>query len=158
MYLLNLSLQHYRFIAYRPALLALSAFVLSSASIRSTGHPAHIQLMSLCPSLYECSHTELLECELQLYEAWLSMALVEGAEQHGSHRCAKYRAVERKFTQREVLRSESTAVGAASHVEWLGDIGRDSTRKGRRYRSSKSTTGATRRSVLEVCYVCWLLA
>jgi len=98
LYLLNIALQHYRFLTFRPALLALSAFVLSSASVRSPTHPAHLQLMSLCPSLYECSHAELLECELQLYEAWLSMALAEGAEEQGVTG-AKYRAVERKFTR-----------------------------------------------------------
>ena len=97
-YLLHLSLQYYRFLAFRPALLALSAFVLSSASIRSPSHPAHLQLLSLCPSLYECSQAELLECEQQLYEAWLSMALAEGEEDQGVMG-AKYRAVERKFTK-----------------------------------------------------------
>ena len=98
LYLLNISLQHYRFLAFRPALLALSAFALSSASIRSASHPAHIALLALCPPLYGCTDAELLDCEQQLYDAWLSMALAEGAEQQGVVG-ARYRAVERKFTR-----------------------------------------------------------
>ena len=98
LYLLNIALQHYRFLAFRPSLLALSAFLLSSASVRSSAHPAHLQLLSLCPPLYQCSQAELVECEQQLYDAWLSMALAEGAEQQGVSG-AKYRAVERKFTR-----------------------------------------------------------
>ena len=96
LYLLNISLQHYRFLAFRPALLALSAFLLSSASIRSPTHSAHLTLLYASPKLYECTYIELQECQLALYEAWLSIRLAEGVEEDGVMG-AKYRAVERKF-------------------------------------------------------------
>ena len=97
LYLLNIALQHYRFLTYRPALLALSAYLLSSASLRTPQHPAHHTLTTTTPALYHCTGAELLDCQQALYDAWLGMALGEGVVGGGGVVGGRYRAVERKF-------------------------------------------------------------
>ena len=96
-FLLHITLQSYRFLHYRPALLALACWLLAARTMR--GEVAALEWRRAGQAAYRCEEGEVTQCMEAVWESWRQMNLREGEEGELGLVGSKYRAVERRFSK-----------------------------------------------------------
>ena len=96
-FLLHITLQHYHFLCFRPALMALSAWLLAVRTLRGAEAARAWTVRGL--EAFLCEEAELRICMEQVWEVWHRISLPEGEEGERGVQSSQYRAVQRKFSR-----------------------------------------------------------
>ena len=96
-YMLHVTLQHYHFLHYRPALLALACWVLAGRTMKGEGAAGEWRRAGQVS--FRCEDMELTQCMEAVWESWRQMNLTAGEVGEGGLVGSKFRAVERRFSE-----------------------------------------------------------